>query len=123
MEALKMHGLNTHSLLSDFLEDSHPKASQDVDEMTANDDSGESLEQRFVEDESTFHARLPLHRELAPLFIPLPKDVSGKVSPTLSEINMDELITELDDEAKLDKLDCQLETQYEENLWQGLRAG
>lgn len=111
-----MDGLNKDNLLSDLLEDDqavYPFPQDECDDGAAS----ESLEQRFTEDESTFLARLPLHRELVPPFVHLPGRPDGmSLMPT--ETNVDELLAELDDESELDELDRQLEAKYEADLWQ-----
>ncbi|KAJ6593921.1 hypothetical protein B0H19DRAFT_1092836 [Mycena capillaripes] len=123
-DALQMHGFNQQSLLSDFFEESRPKASQDENGTASADgeNPSTSLEEQFIEDESTFYTRLPLHRELAPLFVPLPGK-SDDISFALPDIDMDELLAELDDESKLDELDRQLDARCEKDLWQALSAG
>ncbi|KAF7376163.1 hypothetical protein MSAN_00031400 [Mycena sanguinolenta] len=112
-DALMMHGFNRQNLLTDFPKDVPKDPSPDDGE---NDD--ERPEQRFVEGECTFHARLPLHRELASfVFRPEFFEDNSLLSP---ETNMDELDAELDDELVLDERDCQLEAQYEKELWEAV---
>ncbi|KAJ7647315.1 hypothetical protein FB45DRAFT_998481 [Roridomyces roridus] len=75
-------------------------------------------EQRFVEDEPTFFARLPLHREIAPLFVKVPGGFDEKKNHLMpDETDMDELSADVDEELELDETDGQLAAQYEADLW------
>ncbi|KAJ7770224.1 hypothetical protein DFH07DRAFT_269970 [Mycena maculata] len=113
LDALQMDALKKHNLFSDCHEDSPPNDD--------NDPPGESVEQRFVEDETMLYARLSLHRELVPPFVQFPgKPENTSLMPT--ETDVDELMAELDDESELDKLDRQLEGRYEADLWQESKA-
>ncbi|KAJ7170535.1 hypothetical protein C8R43DRAFT_979740 [Mycena crocata] len=109
-EAIQMCGSSQHSLLS-----------KDRLVETA-DDSGESQEQEPVEDETLFHARLPLHRELIPPFVLFSRRSEDTLlMPTETKDN--EMLAELDDESALDEVDGESEIRYEKSLWQGLKAG
>ncbi|KAJ6499281.1 hypothetical protein C8R45DRAFT_1093508 [Mycena sanguinolenta] len=113
-DALMMHGFSRQNLLTDFSEDAPKDPSPDDAE---NDE--DRPEQRFVEDECTFHARLPLHRELASSFALRPEtfEDDSLLSP---ETDMEELDAELDEELKLDELDCQFDAEYEQELWRAV---
>ncbi|KAJ7703175.1 hypothetical protein B0H17DRAFT_1042074 [Mycena rosella] len=114
LDALQLHGLNSQSLLTDF-----PRVKADPPpEPSENDDRSEP---RFEEDISMFPARLPIHRELAPLFV-IPPRRPENTSLLPAETDADELLFELDDESKLDVMDRQLEAQYEKELWQASKA-
>ncbi|KAJ7188243.1 hypothetical protein C8R46DRAFT_1205425 [Mycena filopes] len=109
-EVLQMHGWNTRNLLTED------------DDISSSDDEGvddadrrrKSMEERLSRDDFAFNHRLPLHRELAPPFARAP-ETSDDLLP---EMDVDQLVAELDDEAQLDELDQGLEAVYEEKLWQ-----
>ncbi|KAJ7218048.1 hypothetical protein GGX14DRAFT_439411 [Mycena pura] len=127
-DALQMQALSTHSLLSEVTEDGEGDVPHDatpgVPQVEGEDrQSDDIVEQSLVvEDDSSFHARLPPHREIAPLFVTMPRRVDDEqlMSTTTDE---EELLAELDDEWELDKLDRRLEARYETTLWQAMNGG
>ncbi|KAF8210294.1 hypothetical protein K438DRAFT_1809429 [Mycena galopus ATCC 62051] len=107
-DALQMHGFSMQSLLTDFPEET-PATREDEEEDADR-----------PEQEEKFHARLPLHRELVSSFVLRPPKLDEEGISL--ETDMDELLAELDDEDNLDKLDRQLEAQYEKELWQAAKG-
>ncbi|KAJ7497315.1 hypothetical protein FB451DRAFT_1210947 [Mycena latifolia] len=123
LDALQMHGLNEQSLLTRTVQDSRADSdSVDVRSDENDDYTSPRLEQPSVEDESPFHARLPIHRELVPPLVVTPPWKPEDTSLLPAETDTDELLAELDDESKLDELDRQLEAGYEKYLWEASRA-
>ncbi|KAJ7045421.1 hypothetical protein C8F04DRAFT_988383 [Mycena alexandri] len=102
-DALQMHGFKTRNL---------PTVSSDDGGADDAERRRKSLEERLAQPE--FH-HIASHRELAPLFVRADESDAGLL-PT--EMDVDELAAELEDEAELDELDRKAEAVYEKELWQ-----